>query len=121
MRVSPLARDALLVRVGALPSARLPEPELDMQARHVLNPAGAGAAERLWRHDLISVFLTPDEGLDLSGAEVGVRPGEQRPGGVLRFGEHFAGLLPFTPWPRGRACPAPPAPSDGAAAGGHGP
>ena len=33
MRALPLARDTLLARIGALPSARLPEPELDMQTR----------------------------------------------------------------------------------------
>jgi hypothetical protein len=72
MRAVPLARDALLARIGALPSARLPEPELDMQASHVRRPPvlplnGAGT---LSLHRLISVFLSPDEGLDLSAAEI---------------------------------------------------
>ena len=42
MRAVPLARDALLARIGALPSAKLPEPELDMQGR--VNPADLPAA-----------------------------------------------------------------------------
>ena len=44
MRAIPLARDALLVRIGARPSARLPEPELDMQTRHVLDSPAPGEA-----------------------------------------------------------------------------
>lgn len=93
MRASPLARDALLGRLGALRSARLPEPEFDIQARHVLNPAGPGTEERASLRELISVFLTPDVGLDLSGAEVGERTGEQRLDGVLRFGNELAVVI----------------------------
>ena len=48
MRAPPLARDALLARIGALPSAMLPEPELDMQTRHVLKPPGLGEADGLF-------------------------------------------------------------------------
>ena len=48
MRALPLARDALLARIGAYPSARLPEPELDMQVRDVLmSPALSGATNGL--------------------------------------------------------------------------
>jgi hypothetical protein len=89
MRALPLARDAQLARIGALPSARLPEPELDMQTRHVLeSPAPTlGEAERPLLNQLISVFLTsPDEGLDLSAEMFQERVGEQRLDGVLRFG-----------------------------------
>ena len=49
MRAIPLARYALLARIGALPSARLPEPELDMQTRHVLESPALGEAEGLSR------------------------------------------------------------------------
>jgi hypothetical protein len=86
MRAVPLARDALLARVGALPSARLPEPELDMQTRDVLKPLAASAADGLSLGELISVFLSPDVGLDLSAAQIGERTREQRLDGVLRFG-----------------------------------
>ena len=41
MRAVPLARDALLARIGALPSARLPELGLDMQM-------GLTAAQMPW-------------------------------------------------------------------------
>src|ERR1022692_1731327 len=70
MRAIPLARDALLARIGAPPSARLPEPELDMQARDVLRWPARSEAEGLSLHHLISVFLSPDERLDLSGTEI---------------------------------------------------
>lgn len=87
MRAIPLARDALLARTGAPLSARLPEPELDIQARDVLRVPGLSQAEGLSLQRLISVFLSPDEGLDLSGAEIGERIGGQRLDGVLRFGD----------------------------------
>lgn len=88
MRALPLARDALLARIGALPCARLPEAELDMQAREVMEPRSLahGEAEAPTLRQLISVFLSPDAGLDLSAAQIGERPGEQRLDGVLRFG-----------------------------------
>ena len=91
MRALPLARDALLARIGALPSARLPEPELDMQTSHVQRPpvlplSGAGAPSL---HRLISVFLSPDEGLDLSTSQIQERLREQRLDGVLRFGDEL--------------------------------
>lgn len=70
MRALPLARDALLARIGVLPSARLPEPELDMQTRVVLKSPALGEAEGLSLRQLISVFLSPDEGLDLSAAKI---------------------------------------------------
>lgn len=34
----PLARDALLARLGAPTSARLPDPDLDMQTNYVMAP-----------------------------------------------------------------------------------
>jgi hypothetical protein len=93
MRAVPLARDALLARIGAHPSARLPEPELDIQARHVLRPPALGEADELSLHQLISVFLSPDEGLDLSAAEIAERVREQRLDGVLRFGDELAVVI----------------------------
>jgi hypothetical protein len=95
MRALPLARDAFLARVGALPSARLPEPELDMQARHVLNSPALTLSEAGGPslHELISVFLSPDEGLDLSTAEIQERVREQRLDGVLRFGDELVVVI----------------------------
>ncbi len=93
MRAVPLARDALLARIGALPSARLPEPELDMQTGQVLKPAALSEADGLSLHRLISVFLTPDEGLDLSAAEIEERDRGQRLDGVLRFGDELAVVI----------------------------
>jgi hypothetical protein len=93
MRAVPLARDALLDRIGAHPSARLPEPELDIQARHVLRPPALGGADGLSLLQLISVFLSPDEGLDLSAAQIAERVREQRLDGVLRFGDELAVVI----------------------------
>jgi hypothetical protein len=93
MRAVPLARDALLARIGALPSARLPELGLDMQTRHVLELPTLGEAEPPSLHRLISVFLSPDEGRDLSGAEIQERVREQRLDGVLRFGDELAVVI----------------------------
>jgi len=45
MRAVPLARDGLLARVGAPPSARLPEVELDMQTPYVVPPPRAADVE----------------------------------------------------------------------------
>ena len=41
---------------------------------------------------LISVFLSPDEGLDLSAAQIGKRPREQRLDGV-RFGDELVVVI----------------------------
>jgi len=38
IRAVPLARDALLARIGGRPSGRLPEADTDMQTRHVVDP-----------------------------------------------------------------------------------
>src|SRR5215469_1794663 len=61
MRAVPLARDALLARLGAPTSARLPEPELDMQTNYVMAPALVAEPDEAILHELISVFLSPDE------------------------------------------------------------
>jgi hypothetical protein len=91
MRAVPLARDALLARIGAPPSARLPEVELDMQTPYVAVPPPRGAdAEPFALQELVSVFLSPDVGLDLSSGEIQERDGEQRLDGVLRFGGELA-------------------------------
>jgi hypothetical protein len=94
MRALPLARDALLARIGAHPSARLPEPEVDMQVRDVpASPALSEAAHELSLDQLISVFLSPDVGLDLSAAEIEERVREQRLDGVLRFGDELVVVI----------------------------
>src|SRR5262249_50073649 len=93
MRTTPLARDALLARVGAPPSARLPEAELDIQARDVLKVPVSSTAEGRTLRRLISVFLSPDIGLDLSGTVIGERIGEQRLDGVLRFGDELVVVI----------------------------
>jgi hypothetical protein len=91
MRAVPLARDALLARIGAPPSARLPEVELDMQTPHVVVPPPRGAeVEPFVLQELVSVFLSPDVGLGLSGGKIQERDGEQRLDGVLRFGSDLA-------------------------------
>jgi hypothetical protein len=95
MRAVPLARDALLGRVDAPSSARLPEPELDIQAASVTaRPAdapGGEAAPEL--RELVSVFLSPDEGLDLSAERVADWAGGQRLDGVLRFGSELVVVI----------------------------
>jgi len=93
MRAIPLARDALLARLGPLSSARLPEPELDMQAKDVLKVSTSSEAEGLSLHQLISVFVSPDEGLDLSEAEIKERTCGQRLDGVLRFGDELVVVI----------------------------
>jgi hypothetical protein len=93
MRAIPLARDALLARIAARTSARLPEPELDMQTRYVLESSALGNADGLSLHQLISVFLSPDEGLDLKGVLIGERDRDQRLDGVLRFGEELVVVI----------------------------
>jgi hypothetical protein len=93
MRTTPLARDALLARVGAPPSARLPEAELDIQARDVLKMPASSAADELTLRHLISVFLSPDVGRDLSGTVIAERIRAQRLDGVLRFGEELVVVI----------------------------
>lgn len=93
MRAVPLARDALLARIGAPISARLPEPEMDIQTGHVAESPALSRSGEISLDQLISVFLSPDEGLDLSAAQIGARPGEQRLDGVLRFGDQLAVVI----------------------------
>ena len=93
MRALPLARDALLARIGAYPSARLPEPDVDMQTRDVVNPLALEGIDSSSVHELISVFLSPDVGLDLSGAKIQERVGEQRLDGVVRFGDELVVVI----------------------------
>jgi hypothetical protein len=93
MRAIPLARDALLARIGAPTSARLPEPELDIQTSHVTESPVLGEADGLLLHQLISVFLSPDEGLDLSAVEIEERARGQRLDGVLRFGDQLVVVI----------------------------
>ncbi len=93
MRTTPLARDALLASVGAPPSARLPDAELEIQAKDVLKVPASSAADELTLRQLISVFLSPDVGLDLSGTVVAERIREQCLDGVLRFGDELVVVI----------------------------
>jgi hypothetical protein len=93
MRAVPLARDALLARIGAGTSARLPEPELDIQTSQVVESPAPGASEGLVLRRLISVFLSPDEQRNLPGSAISERPGEQRLDGVLRFGDQLVVVI----------------------------
>jgi hypothetical protein len=93
VRAVPLARDALLARVGAPPLARLPEPEVDMQTRYVREPPAAENGSDVGVTELISVFLSPDEGLDLSPVEIEERADEQRLDGVLRFEDELVVVI----------------------------
>lgn len=94
MRAVPLARDAMLGRIGVRPSGRLPAPELDIQAATVAaSPAGQPGVEAPELRELVSVFLSRDEGLDLSAAPVTDREGGQRLDGVPRFGSELAVVI----------------------------
>ena len=94
MRAVPLARDAMLSRIGVRQSGRLPAPELDIQAARVAAaPAGQAGEDGPGLRELVSVFLSPDEGLDLSAATVAEREGGQRLDGVLRFGGELAVVI----------------------------
>lgn len=100
MRAVPLARDALLSRLKAPTSARLPEPELDMQTSFVMAPSLVAEPEELMLYELISVFLSPDEGLNLSGADIAERARRQRLDGVLRFGDQLVVVIECKTVPR---------------------
>jgi hypothetical protein len=93
VRATPLARDALLARVGANPSGRLPELEVDMQTRDIRERPSVAGEESASVRQLISVFLSPDEGLDLAGADIAERAWEQRLDGVLRFGDELVVVI----------------------------
>jgi hypothetical protein len=56
----------------------------------VVPPPRGADAEPFVLQELVSVFLSPDVGLDLSNDKVQERDGEQRPDGVLRFGSDLA-------------------------------
>ena len=90
MRAVPLARDALLARLGAPTSAQLPEPELDIQTSLVMAAPLVAEPDGLVLQRLISVFLSPDEGLHLPEEKIAERAREQRLDGVLRFGDQLA-------------------------------
>jgi hypothetical protein len=93
MRAVPLARDALLARIGTRSSVRLPEPEMDIQTKYVLEVPAPGDGGGPWLNELISVFLSPDEGRDPSTEEIKKRDGEQRLDGVLRFGDQLVVVI----------------------------
>lgn len=95
MRAIPLARDALLARLDAPPSARLPAPEFDIQTGLVIElPEFEDDNEAPVIQHLISVFLSPDEGLDLTDSVVAEREDrEQRLDGVLRFGRELVVIV----------------------------
>jgi len=91
MRAIPLARDAVLARLSAPPSARLPEPEFDIQTGQVVElPESESEDEAPVIGELISVFVSPDVALDLSEKELAEREDHgQRLDGVLRFGHEL--------------------------------
>lgn len=64
-----------------------------MQTRHVREPPTLDGGEIPSIRQLISVFLSPDEGLDFSGAAIAERTGEQRLDGVLRFGDELVVVI----------------------------
>jgi len=83
----------LLARVGAPLSARLPEAELDMKAEDFLKVPASSAADGPTLRQLISVFLSPDVGRDLSGTVIAERIRAQRLDGVLRFGDELVVVI----------------------------
>jgi hypothetical protein len=93
VRAVPLARDALLARLGLPPSARLPEPAVDIQTGHVVQPPGGEVEETSSLRQLVSVFLSPDEDLDLSDVSLQERERGQRLDGVLRFADEIVVVI----------------------------
>ena len=85
LRAVPLARDAFLAQLDCRRSGDLPVAEFDMQTGDVATPPG-DVDEATPLGELVSVFLSPDEGLDLSDVAVSEREAEQRLDGVVRFG-----------------------------------
>lgn len=92
LRGVPLARDAFLGLLASDRSWQLPEAEFDMQTGDVLAPP-AVEDEVTTVAELISVFLSPDIELDLSGAELSERDAEQRLDGVVRFGNELVVVI----------------------------
>ena len=63
-----------------------------MQTSYVMAPTLA-EPDGLVLHELISVFLSPDEGLNLSQAQIAERARGQRLDGVLRFGDQLVVVI----------------------------
>ncbi len=59
----------------------------------MLKLPASSTAEGLTLRRLISVFLSPDVALDLSGTVIAERIGEQRLDGVLRFGDELVVVI----------------------------
>lgn len=78
MRLVPEALDAFLTQAGCPPASQLPEIEFDMQTALVQREPGP-------LRELVSVFLTPDEGAGAADDDVADAPRGQRLDGVLRF------------------------------------
>jgi hypothetical protein len=92
LRAVPLARDAFLAQLGCRRSGDLPDPEFDMQTGDVVvRPGGIDEATPLL--ELVSVFLSPDVGLDLSDVALSEREAEQRLDGVVRFGDELVVVI----------------------------
>jgi hypothetical protein len=85
LRMVPLARETLLRAIGEGSLSGLPECSLDMQATHVVDPAGERGEEAPARGRLVSVFLTPDIEPFPLAEEVSETDRGQRFDGVLRF------------------------------------
>jgi hypothetical protein len=85
MRAIPLARDAFLARTGCRRSGELPAAAIDIQTSDVVTPAPEDLGKEATIAELVSVFLSPDEQLDLSQTQITEREAEQRLDGVIRF------------------------------------
>lgn len=92
LRAVPLARDAFLAQLDCRRLGELPEAEFGMQTGTVLTlPDEVDEAAPL--AELVSVFLSPDVGLDLSGVVLSEREAEQRLDGVVRFGDQLVVVI----------------------------
>jgi hypothetical protein len=92
LRAVPLARDAFLTQLDCRRSGELPEAEFGMQTGTVVTPPDE-VDEATPLVELVSVFLSPDVGLDLSGVVLSEREAEQRLDGVVRFGDQLVVVI----------------------------
>ena len=90
MKLVPEAHDALLGFIGKRTLAGLPQPRFDLQTENLIPPGADSGKSNVKK--LVSIFLTPDEGVEkLDAVESSDR--RARYDGVIRYGSELLVVL----------------------------
>jgi len=90
LKLVPDAHDALLGLIGKRTLAGLPQPQFDLQTETLIPPGAASGESNVKK--LVSIFLTPDEGVENLDA-VSASDRRARYDGVIRYGSELLVVL----------------------------